>query len=646
MAKLFPSLETIRRLTVAPTEGESHLIDVLFGELGDEYEIYFNPYLDGDRPDIIILRPDYGVAVIEVKDWHPMHYHIDINNQWFYRNNRLRSPQQQAFRYKDNLFNLHLPLLGLQELRNKNFYGVISVHVYFHNASREQIDHIYSPALAEVKETIQRLNQNRTKIGQSDYDRQMDYWERKRRQLNRDQGMIWCHDTLYRKIREIKRRPKNLLFSDDIYQDFQRRLAPPVHTERQGIRPDFDDRQRPLIESHPGLLKIKGVAGCGKTTILAQRAINAHYRHHGQVLILTYNITLRNFIRDTISGLLGRGAGNQFEIIHYHGFINAKINDYGLDVQALSERLPAASRNDPYAIYQLVDLFKDVVTEQFSTILIDEIQDYHPEWIKIIRDNFLAEQGEMVLFGDQSQNIYDRELSKRESVIVQGFGRWQKLTKSYRSSPDAPLLQLFNRFQGQFLLNKYKDSERFDTNQGSMNFDILAYEPHGAPYDPELVLARIQNYVRSYGLIPNDTVIISSKVEFLFPINEAIKRGGERTKVMFEEEEELKSLRKFEKEDPEHYRSEVERIRRRKKTFFMLNSGLIKLSTTHSFKGLEAQTVFCILTPDDTAEMVYTGITRAQKNLVVFDAPGSSFSDFFLRHMSTDTTAAHTSCAQ
>lgn len=65
----------------------------------------------------------------------------------------------------------------------------------------------------------------------------------------------------------------------------------------------------------------------------------------------------------------------------------------------------------------------------------------------------------------------------------------------------------------------------------------------------------------------------------------------------------------------------------------MQNSGLIKISTIHSFKGLEAQTVFCILTPEDEAEMVYTGITRAQRNLVVFDSSASRFSSFFQAHM-------------
>jgi ATP-dependent exoDNAse (exonuclease V) alpha subunit len=65
----------------------------------------------------------------------------------------------------------------------------------------------------------------------------------------------------------------------------------------------------------------------------------------------------------------------------------------------------------------------------------------------------------------------------------------------------------------------------------------------------------------------------------------------------------------------------------------MQNSGLIKISTIHSFKGLEAQTVFCILSVEDDAEMVYTGITRAQRNLVVFDSSASSFRSIFQAHM-------------
>jgi hypothetical protein len=132
MAKLYPDLANIDRLTVQPTDGERHLLMVLLDTLDDTYEVYFNPYLDGDRPDVIVLKPGCGALIIEVKDWNLNHFQVDINNRWHYDDSVIRSPQQQAFQYKENLFNLHLPVLGLQHLTNPNFYNLISVGVYFH----------------------------------------------------------------------------------------------------------------------------------------------------------------------------------------------------------------------------------------------------------------------------------------------------------------------------------------------------------------------------------------------------------------------------------------------------------------------------------------------------------------------------------
>ena len=54
MANFFPSLEIIDQLTVKPTEGESFLLNKLAQELDDTFDVYFNPYLDGDRPDFLI----------------------------------------------------------------------------------------------------------------------------------------------------------------------------------------------------------------------------------------------------------------------------------------------------------------------------------------------------------------------------------------------------------------------------------------------------------------------------------------------------------------------------------------------------------------------------------------------------------------
>ena len=634
MAKLYPDFENIDRLTVPPTDGERHLLMVLCDMLGDTYEVYFNPYLDGDRPDVIVLKPGCGALIIEVKDWNLNHYQVDINNRWLYDGSVIRSPQQQAFRYKENLFNLHLPVLGLQHLTNPNFYNLISVGVYFHRASREQLKHLYGTPLDEVRERTLQLNRDWQHIDRVKYDKQIDWCGRARYKLERDLGMSWGIDNVVNKVRMLDKLGKHPLFTPDIYDDFSRRLRPPVHTQQQGVVVAFDAKQQALTVSKPGLTKVKGVAGCGKTTILAQRAINAHARHKGQVLILTYNITLRHYVRDTINRIRRGGNWEHYEVIHYHAFISNQLNNCGIDLQSKLEPLSPAQRADLDVVFGMKSLFAGVETEKYQTILIDEVQDYDPEWIKLVRDCFLADEGEMVLFGDQSQNIYGRPSDSRASPIVRGFGLWFELKKSYRSEGDSPLHQLFKNFQVQHLSQENTNSEIIEANTGqtSMRLDLLSYETYGATYDSAVIIEKIQRYIRDYQLHPNDIALVSSKVEFLMPLNEALKRT-EKTKVMFEEASEVDALAARMGRDSPQFREEIAKIRRRKKCFFMQNSGLIKISTIHSFKGLEAQTVFCILAPEEQAEMVYTGITRAQRNLVVFDSSASSFRSFFQLHM-------------
>ncbi len=457
----------------------------------------------------------------------------------------------------------------------------------------------------------------------------MDYWAGKKSQLARDKSISICRDTLEKKILKIIQIRKNILFTEDIYSDFKRRLQPPTHTLNQGTPINFDSKQLPLTASSPGLSKIKGVAGCGKTSILSRRALNAMVRHGGNVLILTFNITVRHYIKDTLSRISGSQTGNEFEVINYHKFISSKINEYGIDIKSRLDRFQGTEKQRLEKLYASQDLFLNMETEKYKSIFIDEIQDYEPDWIKIIRDNFLEEDGEMVLFGDQSQNIYDREEGQRESAIVQGFGRWKKLTKSYRSRIETPLLALFSAFQKEFLVPKYADAEVFESSpiQEGLSFDILAYQCSGAKHDLRNVLDAVQGYIKSHNLHPNDVAILASEVEPLFFINCELE-STENTKVMFETLEEKKGL----PDNPKDRAEQIEKIRRRKKTFFFQNSGLIKISTIHSFKGLEADTVFLIIAQSDTPEMIYTGMTRARKNLVLFDIEGSGFNIFFRSH--------------
>ena len=69
MASLFPELSVISKLKVPPTKGELYLCNYLNDNLDQNYHVFFNPFLDGDRPDFIILKKNCGAIIVEVKDW-------------------------------------------------------------------------------------------------------------------------------------------------------------------------------------------------------------------------------------------------------------------------------------------------------------------------------------------------------------------------------------------------------------------------------------------------------------------------------------------------------------------------------------------------------------------------------------------------
>ena len=74
--------------------------------------------------------------------------------------------------------------------------------------------------------------------------------------------------------------------------------------------------------------------------------------------------------------------------------------------------------------------------------------------------------------------------------------------------------------------------------------------------------------------------------------------------------------------------SNYKNIRDNKKLHFWMNSGTIKISTINSFKGWESEVVFLVLEPkyDKSTtfnlsfdELLYTGITRCKRNLIVIN---------------------------
>lgn len=628
MAKIFPNVENIKRLKVSPTEGEWALLNFLLNKFSDDIEIYFQPFLNGDRPDIILMQKNVGVSIIEVKDWNLDSYEVTENNKWYVKsiNQIIKSPFKQVFAYKDNLFNLHINGLLKEKIKNKNFYGRIKPFVYFHKSTKNGIKSFYSTSLNALREKEQNV-QSKFKLKEityESYENQLNYLKMKKKKIERDIAFYSVGKNDLEKI--VLPSNSSNIFNDLIYDEFNRYLKPPVHTIEEGIDIKYTKKQEKLIVSIPEQKKIKGVAGSGKTVTLAKRAVNAHKRHSKQVLILTFNITLRSYIHDKISDVRENFNWSNFYITNYHQLITQELNNLGIVLEIPDEIQDKSNYLDTH-YYSNIKLYDEYTNDikKYDTILIDEIQDYKVDWVKIIRKHFLVENAEIVVFGDEKQNIYDRELDEDKSpnLRIQGFGRWEKLNKSIRHMSDGNrIISLAKKFQFNFFKDKYElDEYENDINtQGALSLDIYKVSTY-IKDRLSLMVEKIFEEIRSYNIHQNEATILCSNINLIREVDYIIRsQFNFKTLTTFETKEMYESKNRD---------ISIDEIRKNKKIAFNLNNGMIKVATTYSFKGYESPTIFLIIDDKDSAEIIYAGLTRSKFNLMIFHTEESEYSSFF-----------------
>jgi superfamily I DNA and RNA helicase len=522
---------------------------------------------------------------------------------------------------------LHINGLLEKKIENPNFYKIITPFVYFHNQTKKSISRLFDEQLHKIEETRKEViykfkNQS---IAYESYQKTDEHLDRKKRQFTRDRDTLSITYENLNKITNLDYfRSGNTIFNTSIYDEFKRLLQPPYHELTEGIEIVYEKKQQQFSESKDEHTKIKGVAGSGKTVVLAKRAVNAHKRHGDMVLILTYNLTLKSYIHDCISDVREGFSWGYFYINNYHQLILQTLNQHNIKINPSGEKL---SENQIDQVFSNINIFESTIEEmeKYKTILIDETQDYKPEWIKIVRKYFLAEDGEMVLFGDEKQNIYERALdSDNNSQVVQGFGSWKQLNKSIRHKQDSHILVLAKEFQKTFLSKKY-DIDKYKENVIQQQMPGLGINKVAIYSDNciEDMVKTIFRNIKEQNLHPDDVAIICSHINTIKEVDYIIRnKTNERTITTFEP-----------KEFSETVYVDLKNMRRSKKVGFNHHSGVVKLATTHSFKGFESSTVFLILNNNDQVEMVYTGITRAKFNIMVFLQEGSRYKSFFQSYL-------------
>ncbi len=495
MATFYPTLEIISKLKVAPTSGEMTLLHFLENVLDDSYEVYFNPFLNGDRPDVLIMREGNGVMVIEVKDWNLDNFKLNEKKKWVYAPNGVvvKSPIDQVLKYKNNLFDLHVDKLLEKKIKDIRHFNIVSCAVYFHCASQYAIEQMLVAPYQDDKKYQNFLKYNVDFLGTDGLDE-----ERFKSMLDK---------------RYLSPQKHSFYFTDEIYQNFKRILSPAIHLKSQGEPYHYSQKQRDIIYSTTLEQRIKGVFGSGKTTVLAARAVQAYKRAlqrniQPRVLILTYNITLKNFIHDKLMRVDEEFPMENVVIINYHSFINAELNNLNIDIE-IPKDYPSELIGEylEQHYYSNVKLFEEHQHQikKYDAVLIDKIQDYHRAWMDIVKRFFRDPDGDYVLFGDVKQNIYGQPTEKKDVVTnVRGVN---ELKYCYRS--DFKVRDLAHSFQSSIFRGKY-DIDDFSENDNTIGSLGLTIDKEG--YINYMYLSNIDTVATLYNIIRDNILNKASNI--------------------------------------------------------------------------------------------------------------------------------------
>jgi hypothetical protein len=549
------------------TNGQRSLVELVAKQCDDtNHFVLFRPNLMGDTPDMIILKPEHKALVIQVCDL---------------RENVIKVADYVES-IKHNLYGLHAQHLMAQKLHDRRAYGAVRTVLFFPNIRSEDI--------AEIRQVL------------TDADAQKYQYV-----------TCLCPES-------------HILFSysnfmdADVYGELVNLLRPAA-SRHNTCNISLDKYQREMaVSEYFCKKKISGVVGSGKTTVLVARAISAFKRTHKQVLILTYNITLRNYIEHIIFSQFGPFTRNQFYVVNFHEFLSAEIR-FAIATNGLNSSFKQIGYEDENSLVkfeQEKDKFR-----KYNSIFIDEVQDYLHIWLKVICNIFGTDDGEYVLFGDEKQNIYRRSLDEKK-IRTNVPGVFSRLKSSHRSNED--ILRCVALFQKNIMSKKYDVDEEMSDPEFYLisRSGFIRYEAIGRR-DARKVIDLITKCIHERQAIPySEITVVGCSIPFLQECEKEYKEQTNlRTERMFESQDEVQLVSD---------EFELKALQRSKKLHFNGFADVIKFSTVHSYKGWESDTIVELVEPnehddesDTDCELIYTGFTRAKRNLFVINCGNTTY---------------------
>jgi len=384
--------------------------------LDDDWTVYVQPRLGPDVPDLVAVHDRYGVCAIEVKDWSRGRYrqadggtieYTDRTGAWF---TTTEKPRYQAYRYRSTIYDQFFALPDDREHATASVRAMVVLPNF---------------STADARRLLAQVQVSRYENGIGVYGGDG---------IGKAVATHLCVEAATPDPMSLRR--------------LRRLLVEPASALEHGRPVKLTDDAR-NIATNPSQAKrrrVRGPAGCGKSFGLAARA--ARLAAEGRsVLVLTYNVTLSNYLRSLVRDRCRELGADPTMVtcVHLHGFCSRLVDDASHGGIATSEPPPEVPGHDA-SIHRARQALEAGHSCRFDAVLVDEGQDFTLEWWNLLRQHVVANDGEMLLVADPTQDVYDkRAWTDESSMIGAGFsGPWTELKGSYRMPTDmVPIANAF-----------------------------------------------------------------------------------------------------------------------------------------------------------------------------------------------------------
>lgn len=583
------------------TPGEKRVFRLLQDALlpDDDYLVWYEPNVMNRYTDFLIFSQKAGLLVMEVKDWvisNISSANPEVFTGHFYgRYQSVRNPLQQARETVYRIMELvkQVPQLSTKQWGKGRNPFPIGHCVCFTNIPRSAAEKKGLLHNNQILGTNQALFSDDLQFDTDDPHARRDFIAK----LKKAFTIVFEFDPLtYPQLQALR----YAIFPEVRVNTHKIRKLRTADGEALMRTLDLE-QERTAKGIGEGHRIIKGVAGSGKTLVLACRARYLRQLHPDwNILIVCYNISLRQYLRQLLNSMQDGKGDDGIEIDHFHGLVKRLT---GANLRILENEEQEAYDIRIGTILKGAIASTEVRRGLYHAILVDEGQDFVTEWMQGL-SQLLNEESDSLLFCfDPAQNVFGK---KKPNWKTAGFKVQGKkptlLKKSYRNTVEIlRAATIFARIEQQAAV---PEENIIDATL----FPDLETERHGPL--PELSVYR------------NDEAMAEDIVEKISTLIRDQVCGFEDIGILYTEG----------KYFPNHLIHSFSKVFDRGKIYWAtenreakLNLDVsletVKLLTIESCKGLEFRVVFLAgvdnLPRKSRAEsidrsLLYVGLTRAQ----------------------------------